>query len=66
MKQEYPVYLTEKEVSKIVKRALSSLRNDRMYNRGIIFVKMGRSVRYNLEDVKNYMESRKIEIMNNL
>lgn len=57
-----PIYLTEKEVSRMIKRALQSLRNDRFKNRGIPYVKFspGRQVRYSLIDVVNFMESRKI------
>jgi len=53
-------YIGEKEVARITGRALPTLRNDRHRRRGIPYVKMGRSVRYNLEDVIDYMESRKI------
>lgn len=54
-------YLTEKQVSEMTGRALSTLRNDRMYRRGLPYVKLGRSVRYDLEDVRTFMESRRIE-----
>lgn len=57
---DYPKYLTEKQVSEITSRALSTLKNDRFLNRGIPYIKAGRSVRYNLEDVLDYMESRKV------
>lgn len=50
----------EQEVAEITNRALSTLRNDRFMNRGIPYIKAGRNVRYNLEDVLNYMESRKV------
>jgi len=53
-------YITEKEVSGITGRALPTLRNDRHRCRGIPYVKLGKSVRYCLEDVLQYMESRKI------
>lgn len=56
-------YLTEKEVYVITKRALPTLRNDRHRGRGISYVKMGRSVRYSLVDVVEYMEQRKIRTM---
>ena len=56
-----PRYLTERQVSEITGRALSTLRNDRMHRRGLPYVKLGRSVRYNLEEVLSFMESRKIE-----
>jgi hypothetical protein len=60
LKQLAPVYLTEKEVSVMTKRGLQTLRNERFNSRGIAYVKLERSVRYNLLDVIQYMESRKI------
>ena len=57
------MYVNEKEVSKITGRALQTLRNDRHCGRGFAYVKLGRSVRYSLQDVLSYMESRKIETL---
>lgn len=54
-------YLREEEVSVIVKRALPTLRNDRHLGQGLPYIKVGRSVRYNLADVIAFMESRKIQ-----
>ncbi len=54
-------YITEKEVSKITGRALSTLRNERFLRKGIPYIKIGKSVRYLLDDVINFMESRRIE-----
>lgn len=54
-------YLNEKQVQEITGRALSTLRNERFHRRGIPYVKIGRSVRYNLEDVISFMEERKIK-----
>jgi len=56
-----PRLITEKELSQITGRALSTLRNDRHRARGIPYLKLGRSVRYNLEDVYKYLKSKKIE-----
>jgi predicted DNA-binding transcriptional regulator AlpA len=53
-------YITEKEVSSITGLALSTLRNDRATLRRIPYCKVGRSVRYLMEDVINFMESNKI------
>ena len=53
-------YLTEKQVSEITGRAIQTLRNERHLRRGIPYVKVGRSIRYSLEDVVEFMESRKI------
>ena len=54
-------YLNEKEVSQITRRALPTLRNDRHRGKGITYVKCGRSVRYSLTDVIEYMENKKIK-----
>jgi hypothetical protein len=56
-----PQYLTENDVSKITGVALSTLRNNRSKGRGIPYIKIGRSVRYDLEDVIEFMEIHKIE-----
>ena len=50
-----------KTLSKITKMSLSTLRNNRFMRKGISYVKIGRSVRYNLSDVIQFMESRKIQ-----
>lgn len=54
-------YVDERAVSQITGRALAKLRNDRYVGQGIPYVKMGRSVRYRLDDVINYMESHKVK-----
>jgi len=54
-------YVDEKEVSRITGFALPTLRNDRHRGRGIPYVKRGRSVRYRLDEVIEYMESHKIQ-----
>jgi len=58
-------YLTEREVSKLTGRALSTLRNDRQMGNGFPFVKWGRFVRYRKQDVIDFMEARKIIPENN-
>ena len=54
-------YITEIEVSEITGRALSTLRNERSKGEGITYIKIGRSVRYDLQDVIVFMESHKIK-----
>jgi hypothetical protein len=54
-------YITEREVTELTKRATQTLRNDRFLGQGIPYIKMGRSVRYNLADVISFMESRKVK-----
>ena len=56
--QPYP---EENTTSRITGRALPTLRNDRHNRRGIPYHKIGRSVRYSLRDIFQYMEKRKIE-----
>ena len=58
--EENPRYINEKEVSNITGLALSTLRNDRATLRRIPYCKVGRSVRYLMDDVINFMEARKI------
>ncbi|MBM4274352.1 MAG: helix-turn-helix domain-containing protein [Deltaproteobacteria bacterium] len=55
-------FVGEKEVSKITGRAVQTLRNDRAKRQGIPYSKLGRLVRYSLEDVLAYMEARKIRV----
>ena len=55
-----PKYVDERKVSEISGRALPTLRNDRRNQRGIPYYKIGRSVRYTLQDVIEFMENRKI------
>lgn len=54
-------YLNEKEVSEFTGLALSTLRNHRFERKGIPYSKLGKSVRYSLQDVLDYCESRRIE-----
>jgi predicted DNA-binding transcriptional regulator AlpA len=56
------MYLTEKEVSLLTGRALSTLRNDRFKRKHFPYIKIGKSCRYRYQDVIAYMESRKIKI----
>lgn len=57
---EHAIYLTEREVSIITHRALSTLRNDRFHRRGISYCKVGKSIRYLRSDVIAFMEARRI------
>ena len=57
----FPKYLSEKEVAQIIGCTLSTLRNHRHLGRGLPYVKNGRSVRYNHDDVIGFMEGRKIQ-----
>ncbi|MFC1512221.1 helix-turn-helix transcriptional regulator [Candidatus Latescibacterota bacterium] len=61
MENTTPQYLNEKEVSKVTGIALSSLRNQRFERRGIPYYKVGRSVRYKVEDVIQHVERIRIQ-----
>jgi hypothetical protein len=54
-------WIDEKEVARITGRALATLRNDRSRGRGIPYAKIGRSVRYNEEDVYAFMLAKTIK-----
>ena len=54
-------YLTEKQVSEMTGIALSTLRNNRFNGTGISYSRLGsKSIRYSLNDVIEYIESRRI------
>ena len=56
-----PQYVDEKKVAEITGLALSTLRNSRLTRSiPIPYCKIGRSVRYALADIIEFMESRKI------
>jgi predicted DNA-binding transcriptional regulator AlpA len=51
----------EEVVSEITGLALPTLRNYRFMGKGIPYLKLGRSVRYDLRDVYAYLENAKVE-----
>lgn len=53
-------WIGEKEVAAMTGRKLPTLRNDRFLGRGLPYSKMGKSVRYAIEDVVAYMEARRV------
>ena len=53
--------LDEKMASKILGVAVQTLRNWRHQRRGPVYVKMGRSVRYQMDDLENYIQKQKID-----
>ena len=58
-RSEHPEQLLdEHEVARMLKRSVKTLRNDRSLGRGPRYVRVGRSVRYRLEDVLAYISSR--------
>lgn len=53
-------YLPEKEVSSMTGFSLSKLQQDRFYRKGIPYIRLGRSIRYSIQDVLDYMNAHKI------
>jgi excisionase family DNA binding protein len=56
-----PRYITEKQVAQLTGLALSTIRHHRFERRGIPFVKVGRAVRYSIDDVLRFMEGNKVQ-----
>lgn len=61
MEKISPVYISEKDVSILTGFALSTLRNARFNRKGIPYHKIGRSCKYKINEVLDYMDSHKIE-----
>jgi predicted DNA-binding transcriptional regulator AlpA len=55
-------FINEKQVAEMTRLSVATLRNDRWLGRGIPYVKLGRSVRYSLEAVLNYMQAHTVEV----
>lgn len=53
-------YLNEKQVSEMTGLALPTLRNDRFLGQRIPYIKIGRAVRYNENDVIAFMEFHRV------
>lgn len=53
--------LDEKRAAKILGMAVQTLRNWRHQRRGPVYVKLGRSVRYQMDDLENYIQKQKID-----
>jgi hypothetical protein len=50
-------WVSEKELAPLIGRGMSTIRKDRMFGRGVPFVKIGGSIRYRLSDVVKFMEA---------
>lgn len=60
MPNEERMYLNEKQVSEFTGISLSSLRNHRHQCKGLPYIKLGKSVRYDIRDIIRHMESHRI------
>ena len=61
LEQNKHLWLIESEVAAITGLSVHTLRAHRRLHKGIIYHKIGRSVRYKLSDIIGFMESRRIE-----
>jgi len=55
------IYLSDNQVSQMTGKAVQSIRNERYKRIGIPYIKMGGSVRYDIKDVIEYMEARRVK-----
>lgn len=53
-------YITDKALSDLSGRAVQTIRNDRFLGQGFPYVKLGRSIRYDLDECIEIMEESKI------
>lgn len=53
-------YIREKQVSEITSIKLPTLRNHRFLGTGIPYIKVGKTVLYDLDDILSFMESKKV------
>ena len=51
----------EKRAAKFLGVAVQTLRNWRHQRRGPIYIKMGRSVRYQIEDLVGYLKKKRVD-----
>lgn len=54
-------YVNEKEVSRVTGLAVQTLRNYRHLGKGPAYCKVGRAIRYRMEDVVNFMDEQRVE-----
>ena len=56
-----PLAINEYEAARILGKSVQSLRNDRCHCKGPPYLKLGRSVRYQVKDLLNYMQENRID-----
>jgi len=55
------IFIKDTKVSEITGIGVQTLRNYRHKGIGPSFIRIGRSIRYSIEDVMDYMNSRKVQ-----
>lgn len=53
-------YLTEKQTAALTTKSRNTLRNDRHNRRGLPYIKDGRRVIYDLRDILQHLDARKV------
>jgi len=56
-----PQIIDEHEAAKILNKSVQTLRNDRHLRKGSPYLKLGRSVRYRVDDLLDYLEKCRID-----
>ena len=51
----------ETQAAKILGRSVQTLRNDRHLRQGPAYIKLGRSVRYRIKDLIDYLEEHRVD-----
>ena len=59
--EKLPQFLSEIEVAKILNVSRATLQQNRWLNRGIPFIKVGRSVRYAVTDLQAFIEENRVD-----
>ena len=59
--ESIPKVIGEYEAAKILCKSVQTLRNERHLRKGCPYVKMGRSVRYRVNDLLDYIEKNRID-----
>jgi hypothetical protein len=59
--QAYDEVVNEHEAAKFLKKSVQTLRNDRCSRKGPAYLKLGRSVRYRVSDLLDYIERNRID-----
>lgn len=57
---EIPKLLNPDELSEILNISVNTLANDRYLGQGVPYIKVGKRVRYRLEDVLAYLEAQRV------
>ncbi len=57
LSRRYPPLLTQAQYCELTNKAKSTAEQDRLYGRGCPFIRIGRSIRYRLDDVLAWLEN---------